>query len=174
MLTPPKDTPEMIRLIDFVFEAKYTVLPEMKKKTLEVLAYELFLMDFMKFAGESLKQNTSTFQWTIRMKSALYDSGSIVEAKTTEFKDALLKRIETFKMDLDDYKAEVNEFAEFGNVNDIAVYAEKSRNLDNKLSAALETIDDINNLEKYFRFTESAFPLRKIVNIFEIEKKHFE
>lgn len=166
ILTPPKDTPELIKLIEFISETKDTVLSEFKKQTLEILSCELFLMDFMKFTEESQRQNTLTFQWTKHINRALYDSQDIIDAKTKEFKETLLKRIETFKIDLNDYKSELDEFAQFDNINDIKIYAQKANELDNKLSVALETIDEINNLEKYFKIQESSYPLRKVVSIY--------
>lgn len=171
--TPPKDTPELIKLVDFITETRDTVLPELKRQAFEIVLCELFSMDFVKFTGESLRQNTSILQWTKYIKRALYDSQNIVEAKTGEFKEALLKRIETFNNDLIDYKSKLDEFTQFGNINDIDIYLNESQNLDDKLNVALETIDEINNFENYFKIKETAYPLRKVVNIYSKYKKPY-
>jgi len=170
-MTPPKDTPGLIKLVNFITETRDTVLPELKKQAFEILLCELFSMEFVKFTGESLRQNTSTFQWTKYIKRALYDSQNIVEVKTDEFKEALIKRIETFNNDLIDYKSKLDEFTHFDNINDINIYVNESHNLDDKLKVALETIDEINNLEIYFKIKESAYPLRKVVNIYSKHEK---
>lgn len=122
-------------------------------------------MDFIEFTKEELKQKTSTFRWVKYVNDTISMSSIMITKKTKEFKEVLQDRIEKFNIDLNIYKSELDEFRKLGDINDIKIYAEKSQNLDDKLNEALETIDEFNKQEKYFQMEESAYPIRKFVNI---------
>lgn len=165
ILTPPENTDELIKLIAFVADTRDNILPKLMKQTMEVLSCEIFLMDFVEFTKEELKQKTSTFRWVQYINDTISISSIMVINKTKEFKEVLQERIEKFNIELDTYNSELDEFRELGDLNDIKIYAEKSQNLDDKLNKALETIDEFNKQEIYFQMRESAYPLRKFVNI---------
>jgi len=165
ILTPPENTDELIKLIAFIADTRDNILPKLMKQTIEVLSSEIFLMDFVEFTKEELKQKTSTFRWVKYTNDTISMSSIMVINKTKEFKEVLQERIENFNIELDIYRSELDEFRKLGDINDIKIYAEKSQNLDDKLNEALETIDEFNKQEKYFQMEESAYPLRKFVNI---------
>lgn len=165
ILTPPENTDELIKLIAFIADTRDNILPKLMKQTIEVLSSEIFLMDFVEFTKEELKQKTSTFRWVKYTNDTISMSSIMVINKTKEFKEVLQERIENFNIELDIYRSELDEFRKLGDINDIKIYAEKSQNLDDKLNEALETIDEFNKQEKYFQLEESAYPLRKFVNI---------
>jgi len=165
ILTPPENTDELIKLIAFIADTRDNILPKLIKQTIEVLSSEIFLMDFVEFTKEELKQKTSTFRWVKYTNDTISMSSIMVINKTKEFKEVLQERIENFNIELDIYRSELDEFRKLGDINDIKIYAEKSQNLDDKLNEALETIDEFNKQEKYFQLEESAYPLRKFVNI---------
>ncbi|XP_026815944.1 dynein heavy chain 7, axonemal-like [Rhopalosiphum maidis] len=91
-------------------------------------------------------------------------NSKMVLNKTKQFKEVLQARIKKFNDDLNIYKLEIDDFRQLGDINDIQIYAEKSQNLDDKLTEALETIDDFNKQEKYFQMNESVYPLRKSIS----------
>lgn len=165
ILTPPENTDELIQLIAFINDTRDNILPKLMKQTIEVLSCEIFLMDFIEFTKEELKQNTSTLRWVKHVNDTISRSSIMVIKKTKEFKEVLLERIEKFNINLDIYRSELDEFRKLGDINDIKIYAEKSQNLDDKLNKALDTIDEFNKQEKYFQMEESVYPLRKFVNI---------
>lgn len=166
ILTPPKSTDEMIKLIEFINDTRFNVLPELSKQTVEVLSCEMFLLEFIKFTDEELKQHTITYQWIDYINKVIFDSTKTIEDKSKDFKGILLNRIGTFKIELEEYKSEVDEFQELDDVNQINEYVKKSQNLDDKLTRAIEIIDEINREEKYYYMKESVYPLRKIVNTY--------
>ncbi|CAH1723659.1 unnamed protein product [Aphis gossypii] len=134
------------------------------KQTIEVLTCEIFLMDFIEFTKEELKEKTSTFRWVKYVNDTISMSSIMVLNKTKEFKEVLQGRIKKFNIDLNIYRSEIDDFRHLGDINEIKIYAEKSQNLDDKLTEALETIDDFNKQEKYFQMEESAYPLRKFIS----------
>jgi len=165
ILTPPENTDELIKIIAFIADTRDNILPKLMKQTIEVLSCEIFLMDFIEFTKEELKQKTSTFRWVKYINETISMSSIMVINKTKEFKEVLQGRIEKFNIELDTYRSELDEFRTLGDINDIKIYAEKSQKLDDKLNEALETIDEFNKQEKYFQMEESAYPLRKFVNM---------
>lgn len=165
ILTPPKNTDELIKLIAFVADTRDNILPKLSKQTIEVLSCDIFLMDYIEFTKEEMKEKTSTFRWAKYINNIISMNSKMVLNKTKEFKEVLQARIKKFNDDLNIYKLEIDDFRLLGDINDIQIYAEKSQNLDDKLTEALETIDDFNKQEKYFQMNESVYPLRKSVNI---------
>lgn len=165
ILTPPKNTDELIKLIAFIDDTRDNILPKLTKQSIDVLSCEFFLMDFIQFTKNELKQNASTFRWVRYVNSNISKSAIMVKNKTKEFKELLQERIINFNAQLNVYRFELDEFRPLGDINDIKIYAEKSQKLDDKLTEALETIDEFNKQEKYFQMEESAYPLRKFVNI---------
>lgn len=156
----------MIKLIEFINDTRFNVLPELSKQTIDVLSCEMFLLEFIKFTNEELKQYTTTYQWIHYINKVIFDSSKTIEDKSKDFKGILLNRINTFKIELEEYKLEVDEFQELGDINEINEYVKKSQSLDNKLTKAIEIIDEINREEKYYYMKESVYPLRKTVNIY--------
>jgi len=173
ILTPPKNTDELIKLIAFISDTRDNILPKLMKQTIEVLTCEIFLMDFIEFTKEELKEKTSTFRWVKYVNDTISMSSIMVLNKTKEFKEVLQGRIKKFNIDLNIYRSEIDDFRQLGDINDIKIYAEKSQNLDDKLTEALETIDDFNKQEKYFQMEESAYPLRKFVSILTLLKNYY-
>jgi len=165
ILTPPENVNELIKLIAFINDTRDNILPKLMKQTIEMLSCEIFLMDFVEFTKEELKLKTRTFRWVKYVNDTISMSSIMVINKTKEFKEVLQERIENFNIELDIYRSELDEFRILGDINDIKIYAEKSQNMDDKLNEALETIDEFNKQEKYFQLEESAYPLRKFVNI---------
>lgn len=148
-----------------VANTRDTVLPGLKERTVEVLACEVFLMDFVRFADDESRRHVDAFRSVGRVTAVLLDSAKTVKEKTQRFKAALLDRAAEFKNQLDVYKSETDKLVDFGDVGDVGKYSEIARRLDDGLTGALDTIDELNREEKYFELRETAYPLRKFVNI---------
>lgn len=126
----------------------------------------MFLLDYMKFTTKEMVSNTKTFQWVKRMHELISNSQQTIKKCSIQFKNNLWNNINNFNMKLENYKSELNDFPQLGNINDIHVYAKKSQDLDNKLTEALKSIDEFNRLENYYGLSESVYPLRNSVNTF--------
>lgn len=163
--TAPLNTDELINIVNFITDTRNNVLPDVIEQTVEVLLSELFLADFVQFTGKKLQQYTELFQSVERVKSIILNSTKMINEKTQEFIKTLLERTAAFEVELNVYNSEVNELVNFEDINDIDKYAEKTRYLDDKLTEALDIIDELNREEKYFKLKETVFPLRKIVNL---------
>lgn len=144
---------------------KNDVIPEMEERAQVVLSYELFLSDYTLLTGVELKQNGKTFQWVELINYVFAENTKMIEQKTKQLQDFLLNRINKFKIELENYQYQVATFKQFGNVDNLSMYLDKAKNLDNKLSSALDTIDGFNEEEKHFGWKESSYPLRKTVKL---------
>lgn len=164
-LTPPGNTTELVNLKKYITEVKNDVIPEMEERAKVVLSYELFLSDYKLLTGVELKQNGKTFQWVELINYVFAENAKMIEQKTKQLQDFLLNRINKFKIELENYQDQVAEFKQFGNVDNLSVYLDKAKSLDNKLSSALDTIDGFNEEEKHFGWKESSYPLRKTVKL---------
>lgn len=167
-LTPPENTRELVNLNKYITNVKHDIIPEMEERAKVVLAYELFLSDYTQLDGVALKQNGNTFQWVDKINNVFAENLKMIEQKTKQLQDYLLNRINKFKIELENYQDQVAEFKQLGNVELLSVYLEKAKNLDNKLTSALDTIDGFNEEEIHFGWKESSYPLRKTVKWYSI------
>ena len=89
---------------------------------------------------------------------------AIVMSKIGEFQNILKKRIEQFERELELYAKHCNELQYWGNIEEIYRYKKKADRLENKLIAAMDTIDGFNEEEELFGWELSQYPLRKTVS----------
>lgn len=167
-LTPPANTKELENLKKYIAEVKNDIISEMEERVKVVLYYELFLTDYTTFTVAELKQNGKTFQWVDQINYVFSENSKIIELKTKQLQDLLLVRINKFKNDLENYQDQVAEFKQYGNVENLSVYLDKAKSLDNKLTNALDIIDGFNEEEKHFGWKETSYPLRKTVKLLEL------
>lgn len=163
--TSPKNTNELILLVDFIDHIKYNVLPGMTNTAAEVFLCQYFLIDFVEYTVEEREQNATTFFWVKCINEHISKSPKTINDKIKEFKELLMDRKHKLSTDLSNYLSEVDGFKRFDDINDINMYVKKSQNMYDKLTEALQRIDEINKEEKYFGIKESTYPFRKIVNI---------
>lgn len=132
----------------------------------EVFMCQYFLINFVEYTREDVENNATTFLWVKEINDLVSKSPKIINDKKKEFKEILMDRKYKLSTDLSNYKSEVDDFKHFGDINDISMYAKKSQNMNEKLTEALEQIDEINKEERYFGLKESTYPFRKIVNTY--------
>lgn len=75
----------------------------------------------------------------------------------------LKEKIGKFEKDLEIYAKYCDEIQYWGNIDEIYRYRKKATSLENKIIAAMETIDRFNEEEQLFGWELTQYPLRKKV-----------
>lgn len=118
-------------------------------------------MDGTLYSPLEIKQNSMTFQWYVKMPSVFKENREIIAEKTIEYQELLRKRIEQFHKDLDVYWEQVQDYENWGEIEQLAKYKKKAGILDSRLVTALEKIERINEEEASYGWELSQYPLRK-------------
>lgn len=161
VLTIPKDTAELMSLKAYAIKMEETTIPEMENRLKVNLSHLLYLTDYTIFTPLEIKQNNNTFQWYMKMATIFQDHKNIIAEKVVEYQDSLKRRIENFRRDLEIYWSQVKEYDSWGEIKNLHKYKKKATALDNKLDAAMEKIDQINEEETAYGWELSQYPLRK-------------
>lgn len=159
--TIPKDTVELMTLKAYAIKMEETTIPEMEERLKKNLHHLLYLTDYTIFTPLEIKQNNNTFQWYMKMATIFQDHKNIVAEKVIEYQDALKRRIESFRRDLELFWQQVKEYDSWGDIKNLQKYKRKATALDNKLVAAMEKIDHINEEETAYGWDLSQYPIRK-------------
>lgn len=118
-------------------------------------------MDQTLYSPLEIKQDSITFQWYIKMPSVFKENREIIAEKTIEYQEFLRKGIEQFRKDLEIYWEQVQDYENWGDIEQLAKYKKKANVLDNRLVAAMDKIDRINEEEAAYGWDLSQYPLRK-------------
>lgn len=118
-------------------------------------------MDCTLYSPLEIKQNSITFQWYVKMASVFKENREIIAEKTIEYQELLRKRIEQFLKDLDLYWEQVQDYENWGDIEQLGKYKKKAGALDNRLVAAMEKIERINEEEASYGWDLSQYSLRQ-------------
>ncbi|XP_017769738.1 PREDICTED: dynein heavy chain 7, axonemal-like [Nicrophorus vespilloides] len=153
-----------MKLIQYVHNVENVVLTEMEDRLRDVMKYVVYLSDHTVCTPVEMKQNNNTFWFYLRIVRTLDDYNEIVDTKILEFQGALQAKIDKFIQNLDIYGNMVSELQYNGDIELLPKYHKKATQLDNRLIAAMEKIDIINEEEAAYKFELSQYPQRKIVH----------
>lgn len=95
------------------------------------------------------------------MPSIFKENGDIVAEKSIEYQEFLRKRIDQFNRDLDLYWEQVQDYENYGDIDQLAKYKKRASVLDSRLVAAIDKIDRFNEEEAAYEWELSQYPLRK-------------
>lgn len=160
-LTLPKDTAELMGLKAYVINTEENIIPEMEQKLRINMDHILWLMDQTLYSPLQIKNNSNTFQWYLKLPSIFEEHRLIIADKTIEYQDQLKKRIEAFRRELQTYLEQVQTYDGWGDLKQLAKYKRKAQVLDNRLVAAMDTIDRINEEETAYGWDLSQYSVRK-------------
>lgn len=121
----------------------------------------LWLMDHAIYSPLEIKKNSNTFQWYLQLPQIFKENREIIADKTIEYQELLKRRIEQFRRDLDSYNEQVQEYNQWGDFSLLSKYKKKATILDNRLVAAMNTIDKINEEETAYGWELTQYPIRK-------------
>ena len=108
------------------------LIPIILPFSIQNLKHLLYLTDHTIYTPLEIKQNTNTFQWYLKMPSVFDEHKKIIAEKVVEYQDALKKRIEYFKRDLELYWDQVKVYDKWGDIKKLPKYKKKATILDNK------------------------------------------
>ena len=84
-------------------------MPELEHKV-DLAKKQLFvLFDFATLSPHELRLNSSTFSWSANIFEVLHESKQMIEAKTKQFQELLLYRIERLVEDIESVAEQVME-----------------------------------------------------------------
>ncbi|XP_025152590.1 dynein heavy chain 7, axonemal, partial [Harpegnathos saltator] len=162
-LSTPPNVSELVTLQEFIRKSKTKTIIELEGKLREVMKYILFLSDYIHLTPVEIKNNNYAFHWPFQLPEIFEEHRKMVASKTEEYQTLLRVKIEKFEQDLGIYAKHCDELQYWGNIEEIRRYKKKATSLDNKLIAAMDTIDEFNEEEKLFGWELSQYPLRKKV-----------
>lgn len=131
-LTIPKNTADLMALIDYVNDVERVTLLAMEQRLQEILKYMLFLSDHVLFTPVEMKQNNNTFLWYLRMPKVIEEHRQMVESKMQTFQDKLNAKIKKFREDLEVYAKMVDDMQYNGSIEDLSRYHKKATQLENR------------------------------------------
>uniref|UniRef100_T1GJH0 Uncharacterized protein n=1 Tax=Megaselia scalaris TaxID=36166 RepID=T1GJH0_MEGSC len=160
-LSIPADTAELMKSKAYVALVEDKIAPEMEIRLRVNMDHILWLMDHAIYSPLEIKKNSNTFQWYLQLPQIFKENREIIADKTIEYQELLKRRIEQFRRDLDSYNEQVQEYNQWGDFSLLSKYKKKATILDNRLVAAMNTIDKINEEETAYGWELTQYPIRK-------------
>ncbi len=150
----------MMELIEYVKKTESVTMHDMERELDRSKDRLLFLMDHAQLNPSDMRMNSQVFEWHSRMADIFDEHRNTVRQKREEFEVNLRYRREKFVEELDSYRKQVDEFQNFGDLQEMGRYLKKAQNLDDRLEAALVKIDDFNAEEDAFGWSLTDYPIR--------------
>lgn len=160
-LTIPKDTAELMELRVYVVNTEDKIIPEMEDRLRKNMQHILSMMEISIYTPLEIKQNSIAVQWYLKMSTVFREHRDIIAEKTIEYQEFLRRRIETFNKDLEVFWEQVQDYENWGDIKKLTRYKKKAVVLDNKLIAAMDKIDLMNEEETAYGWELSQYPIRK-------------
>ncbi|KAJ8670547.1 hypothetical protein QAD02_001806, partial [Eretmocerus hayati] len=159
----PQNTAALMELISYMKKVESQKLAILEDSLLHILKKLVMLSGFWVLTESEINTNNTAFQFYHKMPDILENSRVIIENKTQEFQESLRARYLKFEDELMSYANQVEEYSQFGDIEEIFRYQKKAQSLDNKLVSAMEKIDKFNEEENAFGWETTQYPLRKEV-----------
>ncbi len=159
-LTTPANTAQLMELKKQAQKAETETIFELEKKLFQARIRLEFLLGNTSLSPAQVRSNNQTFSWNDRMPTVFEEHRQIVAEKSLQFQEALKLKRERFIEELENATKQVDEFIQCGEMQDLAKYYKKAQQLEQKLNAANERIEQFNAEEEAFAWELTQYPLR--------------
>ncbi|XP_026707995.1 dynein heavy chain 7, axonemal [Athene cunicularia] len=160
-LTTPFNTQELMELKACIQKVETCDMLELEQKLVDAVNCVAFLIECVNFSPADIRLNSNVFQWYARMPSIFEEHRKMIKDKTDQFQDGLKIRCEQFVEELKSYSKQVEEFSEFGDIQEVNRYLKKAQALNTKLDLAADKIGQLNSEEESFGWPVSQYPQYK-------------
>jgi dynein heavy chain len=143
-----------------VQKAETETIFELEKKLFQARIRLEFLLDNTSLSPAQVRSNNQTFSWNDRMPAVFEEHKQIASEKTTQFQEALKLKRERFIEELENASKQVDEFNQCGEMQDLTKYYKKAQQLEQKLTAANDRIEQFNAEEEAFAWELTQYPMR--------------
>lgn len=156
----PQNTDELLEMKQFIQSVESKRASELEAMVMKVGQRLEFLIEFTQMTPGEIRLNKEVFQWLQRMPRLIEEAHKIMDSTTDEQKKALTMKRERFVEELQTYNRQLEEFSTFGDMADLPKFLKRARFIHEKLEAAGDKIEQINNEEDAFDFERSQYPQR--------------
>ncbi|XP_028924869.1 dynein heavy chain 7, axonemal isoform X3 [Ornithorhynchus anatinus] len=160
-LSTPPNTHALMELKAYIQKVETVDMIELGQKLADSKNCLVFLIESTTFSPADIRLNNNVFQWYARMGEIFEEHRKIIKEKSVQYQEALKLRCERFAEELESYAKQAEEFAAFGDLQEIHRYLKKAQALNAKLDLAAEKIGQFNAEEEAFGWGVSIYPQRK-------------
>ncbi|CAF3483983.1 unnamed protein product [Rotaria sp. Silwood1] len=157
-LTKPATTAELNDIIKYIDNAKGEKSLHLTQRIKEVQRQMEYLLEEYLFSEEDIRLNADTLLWPRNIDPIFDANDEITQQVRGKNEQVLTERRERLLADLQKMQRRVDEFADYGELNMMAEYAQDVKQIQKKIVEVENEIEWINQEEAQFRMAKTDYP----------------
>ncbi|CAF1455240.1 unnamed protein product [Rotaria magnacalcarata] len=157
-LAKPATTAELNDIIKYIDNAKGEKSLHLAQRIKEVQRQMEYLLDEYLFSEDDIRLNTDTLLWPINIGPVFDANDELTQQIRGKNEQILMERRERLLADLQKMQRRVDEFADYGELNMMAEYAQDVKQIQKKIVEVENEIEWINQEENQFRMGKTEYP----------------